>query len=109
MSSVSPASGPTAGDTNVTITGTNLAGATAINFGANAATNVSVVNATTVTATSPAGSAGTVDVTVTTPGGTSATSAADHYTYAAAPTVTAVSPSSGPTAAAPPSDHRREP
>ena len=44
----------------------------------------------------PAGSAGTVDVTVTTPGGTSATSSADQFTYTAAPTVTAVSPTSGP-------------
>ena len=98
VTGVSPSSGPTAGGTSVTITGTNLTGATAVKFGSNAATNVSVVSATTLTATSPAGSAGTVDVTVTTPGGTSATSAADHYTYVtAAPTVTAVSPSSGTT------------
>ena len=38
---------------------------------------------------------GTVDVTVTTPGGTSATSAADKFTYVAAPTVTKISPTSG--------------
>ena len=49
-----------------------------------------------VTATSPAGAAGTVDVTVTTPAGTSATSPADQFTYEAAPTVTAVSPVAGP-------------
>ena len=47
--------------------------------------------------TSPAGT-GTVDVTVTTAGGTSATSSADHFIYTAAPTVTAVSPSAGPLA-----------
>ena len=40
--------------------------------------------------------AGTVDITVTTPGGTSATSAADQFTYEAAPTVTAVSPTCRP-------------
>jgi hypothetical protein len=39
------------------------------------------VNATTITATSPAGAAGTVNVTVTTPGGTSATSTADRFRY----------------------------
>ena len=42
-----------------------------------------MVNDTTITADSPAGT-GTVDVTVTTPGGTSATSAADQFTYIAA-------------------------
>ena len=42
--------------------------------------------------------ADTVDVTVTTPGGTSATSAADKYTYIPAPTVTALDVTSGPAA-----------
>jgi hypothetical protein len=78
---VSPNSGPTAGGTGVTITGTNLTGATAVSFGAVAATNVTVVSGTSITATSPAGSAGAVDVTVTTAGGTSATGAADKFTY----------------------------
>ncbi len=66
----------------------------------NAATNVTVVSDTAITATSPSGS-GTVDVTVTTPNGTSAANPpGDQFTYAApaAPTVTGVSPSSGPTA-----------
>jgi len=83
VTNVSPNSGSTAGGTSVTITGTKLNGATAVMFGATAATGVTVVNATTITATSPANSAGTVDVTVTTGGGTSATSASDHYAYVA--------------------------
>ena len=37
-------------------------------------------------------------MTVTTPGGTSATSAADEYTYIPAPTVSKVEPTSGPAA-----------
>jgi len=41
-----------------------------------------MVSATSITATSPARAAGAVDVTVTTPGGTSATSASDTFTYA---------------------------
>ena len=55
--------------------------------------------ASSLTVTAPAGT-GTVDVTVTTPNGTSATSSADHFTYnaAALPTVTAVSPNNGPAA-----------
>jgi autotransporter-associated beta strand protein len=99
VTGISPTSGPAAGGTTVTITGTALTGATAVNFGTTAATGVTVVNDTTVTAVSPAGT-GVVDVTVTTPSGTSATSAADQFTYSAvaAPTVTGISPASGPAA-----------
>ena len=64
----------------VTITGTGLTGATAVDFGTTPATGVTVVNDTTVTAVSPAGT-GIVDVTVITPGGTSATSPADQFTF----------------------------
>jgi hypothetical protein len=96
VTSVSPSSGPTGGGNQVTITGTNLSGAAAVKFGTVAAAIVSDT-ATQITATAPAGSAGTVDVTVTTPGGTSASSNSDKYTYVAAPTVTAVSPTAGPT------------
>jgi hypothetical protein len=96
VTGISPTGGPAAGGTSVTITGTNFTGATAVDFGATAATSFTVVNDTTVTATSPAGT-GTVDVTVTTPAGTSVASPADHFTYtAAAPTVTSISPTSGP-------------
>ncbi len=80
VSSISPAVGTTTGGTVVTITGTDFIGATAVAFGTTSATSFSVVNNTSITATSPAG-AGTVDVTVTTPLGTSATSSADHFTY----------------------------
>ena len=96
VSSVSPTAGPTAAGTSVTIAGTNLTGATAVKFGGANATGVTVVSPTQITATAPAGSAGTVDVTVTTTGGTSATSANDHYTYTATPTVTGLAPNAGP-------------
>ena len=49
----------------------------------------------TITATTPAHALGTVDVTVATGVGTSATSAADEFTYANLPVVTGVSPSTG--------------
>ncbi len=62
-----------------------------------AATNITVVNDTSITATTPPGAAGTASVLVTTAGGTNV--ANTLYTYLApAPTVTAISPSSGPTA-----------
>ena len=94
VTGVNPSSGPTSGGTAVTITGTNLKGATAVDFGANGATNVTVVSSSQITATCPPGS-GTVDVTVTTPGGRSGTSAADQFSYNAQP--------SSPPPASPPS------
>jgi hypothetical protein len=97
VTGVSPSSGPAAGGTLVTITGTSFTGATAVDFGTKPATSVTVVNDTTITADSPAGT-GTVDVNVTTPVGTSATSPADQFTYVVAPTVTGISPTSGSTA-----------
>ena len=91
VTGVSPAEGPTSGGTPVTITGTGFTGATVVNFGTSAATNVDVVSAMQILATSPAGT-GTVNVTVTGPGGTTATSAADQFTYMS---VTGVSPATG--------------
>ena len=82
VTAVSPAAGSAAGGTTVTITGTGFSGTTVVDFGATAATNVVVVSGTQITATSPAGT-GVVDVTVTTAGGASATSAADKFTYVA--------------------------
>ena len=96
VTSLTPTSGPTAGNTAVTITGTSFTGATAVTIGGTAATGITVVNDTTITCTTPAGSAGSASVLVTTPGGTN--SANTLYTYTAAPTVTSISPTSGSTA-----------
>lgn len=93
VSSISPSSGRTSGGTSVTITGTNLTGATSVTFGGTAATNVSVVNSTTITCTTPARPAGIVSVLISTPGGTNA--ANTLYTYVSPPTVTAMSPATG--------------
>ena len=95
VSGIKPNSGPTTGGTSVTITGSNLSGATGVSFGG-AGGSIKSDSSTQITATSPAGS-GTVDVTVTTKGGTSATSGSDRFTYITpAPTVSLVSPKSGP-------------
>ncbi|MFJ7200682.1 MULTISPECIES: IPT/TIG domain-containing protein [unclassified Streptomyces] len=90
---VSPNQGPASGGTTVTLTGTGLTGATAVNFGSNAATTYTVNSATQITAVAPAGT-GAVPVTVTTVGGTSNTVV---YTYVVAPVLTALSPTQGPT------------
>ena len=101
VTALSPTHGIAAGGNTVTLTGTDLTGTTAVHFGANAATGVTVVNATTVTAVAPAGAAGsTVDVTATTPAGTSPIAGTGNdYTYdqvvTPAPTVTALSPTHG--------------
>jgi hypothetical protein len=92
ISGLSPAAGPNAGGTSVTITGTNLAGTSAVSFGGKAATNVTVVSATDVTALTPAGT-GTVTVSLTTIGGTATLPAS--YTYYPAPAGLAITPDIG--------------
>src|SRR5947209_1898779 len=73
VTNVNPSSGPITGGTAVTITGMNLANATAVKFGGVNATSFIVNSDTSISAVSPAHSPGTVDVTVTTFAGTSAT------------------------------------
>lgn len=90
ISTVAPGTGPVVGGMSVQIDGTNLTGATSVTFGSASAAIVSNTD-TRVTATVPAGN-GTVDVSVTTAGGTATKSAA--FTYAS-PTISGVSPSSG--------------
>ena len=88
VTGVSPVSGIATGGTTVTVTGTNLTGASAVDFGVTAGSSVSVnPNGTSLTVNAPAnpntGTAfgSTFDITLTTPGGTSSTSKLDRYTY----------------------------
>jgi len=69
----------------VTITGTNLTGATGVTIGGTAAP-ITAITATEITATTPAGTAGTASVLVTTPGGTNA--ANTLFTYQTPPSLT---------------------
>ena len=96
LAAASPDEGPTTGGQSVTLTGTNLQSGVQVRFGGTLATLVSVNPAgTSATVTTPAHAAVVVDVSVTTSGG----SATLHggYTYVAPPSITAVSPDSGPT------------
>jgi len=106
VTNVSPAEGPTAGGTSVTITGTNLNTVSAVRFGATSVLrkNIDVVSPTSIVVTSPSASKpGTVDVTVSAAGGTSAINdPGDNFTYLAsqkanklAPTIVKLSPSEG--------------
>jgi hypothetical protein len=65
----------------VTLSGSGFTGASAVDFGSTPASSFTVNNDGSITAVDPAGT-GTVDVTVVGPFGTSATSAADQFTYA---------------------------
>jgi hypothetical protein len=103
VTGLSPTSGATAGYTSVTITGTGLADATGVSFGSTPAVGFTELSPFSIDAIAPPG-ASTKHVTVTTPGGTSATSPASEFTYATAPIasgapkITSISPASGPLA-----------
>ena len=84
ISGISPSRGSVGGGTPVIITGTHLTGATAVTFGGVPAT-FSVSGGTTITATTPAGVVGPVDVAVTTGAGTS--TSPGGFTYEADPAV----------------------
>lgn len=85
VTAVSPSSGPLAGGNTVTITGTNFAGVNEVKFGGTNATAFNVLSSTQISAIVPAGSAGAVDVRVTTTGGSAVLPGG--YTYVAPPTI----------------------
>ncbi|MEV4616526.1 IPT/TIG domain-containing protein [Kitasatospora sp. NPDC049258] len=94
LTSAVPSQGPVSGGNTVTLTGTNLTTTTAVNFAATAATSFTVVSDTQITATAPPSTAGPVNITVTSPGGTSAPNV--FYYYVNLPTLTSTVPSMGP-------------
>ncbi len=81
ITSVSPSSGTHLGGTPITISGQYFTGATSVTVGGAQATAVAVTNDTTITAVTPPGIVGQVDVIVTTPGGTSTITSLDHFTF----------------------------
>ena len=81
VTSISPARGLATGGSQVLITGTNLANASTVKFGTTAA-GFAVVSDTQITAITPVGTvASIVDISVTTPGGTSVASSSSKFTY----------------------------
>ncbi|HEY9440109.1 MAG TPA: IPT/TIG domain-containing protein [Streptomyces sp.] len=82
VTAVTPTSGPTSGGTGVTITGTDLGTTESVTFDGTPAP-FAVVNSTTVSAVTPPGTAGAVDVVVTNPAGSD--TAAGAFTYIAGP------------------------
>ncbi|MEU9763746.1 IPT/TIG domain-containing protein [Streptomyces sp. NPDC047985] len=82
IGTIVPTSGPTSGGTAVTITGTNLDTTDSVTFDGVPAP-FAVINATTLSAVTPPGTAGAADVVVTNAAGTA--TAADAFTYVAGP------------------------
>lgn len=92
---VSPSQGPLGGNTEITITGSNLTGASSVTIGGLPANGITPVNSTTLKARTPqVQTAGPRNVAVTTVGGTA--TAINAFEYLGAPTVTGVSPQLGP-------------
>jgi IPT/TIG domain len=81
VTKVEPSSGTETGGAAVTISGEHLGGASEVRFGGTLASDLEVTSATELTVKSPPHVAGQVNVTVTTPGGSSATGPADAFTY----------------------------
>lgn len=89
IAGIEPATGTSDGGTVVTITGSNFLSGAVVNFGANAASNVSVVSSNSLLATAPAGVPGTVNVVVVNPNALAATNV-NGFTYVASPPPPAV-------------------
>ena len=100
ISSLTPSSGPDAGGTSVTIIGENFTGATAVSIGTSTllAGSFTVVDDTHITFTTPANSAGIVDISVINPGGSAVYPSGFTYFPAPAPTISSIVPNSGPVA-----------
>lgn len=81
IDAVSPSTGTTNGGTWVAVTGAALRRTTGVVFGEVKAAQFRVVSDTELRALSPQHLPGPVDIRVTTPGGRSATSSGDRYTY----------------------------
>jgi hypothetical protein len=97
VTSVEPGAGPISGGTRVAVTGTGFSTATRVLFGGVPGTRLHVLSPTALTVLAPRHAAAALDVRVVSAFGRSAAQPADRFIFAAAPTITEVSPSSGPT------------
>jgi hypothetical protein len=93
VTQVTPAIGPITGTNTVTIQGAGFTSGSTVTFGTTAATSVTFISSTTLTAVVPAHAAGPVKVTVTCSNGTGFLT--NGYRYSSAPIITSVSPSQG--------------
>ena len=97
VTSITPTSGPTAGGTRLRISGAHFRHVTAVLFGSSRGRALHVVSSTRLDITAPAHTGGVSDIRVITRYGRSAARTRDQYTYVPPPTITSITPSSGPT------------
>jgi len=95
---VTPATGSTAGGTEVAISGVNFAAGATVTIGGASPTNVRVVSSTSILAVTGAHQAGQADVTVTVAGVASTLSSAFTFVTLPPPTISSIVPASGSTA-----------
>lgn len=96
ITAVTPDAGPPAGGNTVTIHGTNLFQVNSVHFDQTGAGSFSIDSDNQIRVAAPSGS-GTVQVSVTTAGGTSTVSTCSFYSYLGVPVVTNLNPGAGPT------------
>jgi len=81
VSRLQPLSGNTSGGTQITVSGSGFTFASDVKFGSTSATSFFIISDSEITAFSPAGSVGSVDVMVTNPAGSSPATPADTFLY----------------------------
>lgn len=95
ISGMTPASGSTTGGDSVVINGNYFTPGVSVTFDGTAATNVTLIDASSISVTTPAGERGTADITITNTYGQTTTLLAGFRYLSPAPTVSGFSPTSG--------------
>jgi hypothetical protein len=94
ITDLDPTRGPVTGGTEVTITGADLAATTEVTFGGVPGTDLTIVSDTEIVVTTPAADTpATVEVVVTSPGGSAV---AGDFEYFGVPQLTGIEPDRGP-------------
>ncbi len=96
VTQVSPITGPLSGGNTVTITGIGFTSGSTVSFGSTAATSVTFVSSTTLTAAAPVHVSGMVSITVVSSNGTGILPQA--YDFSGGPIISSVAPAAGPLA-----------
>jgi N-acetylneuraminic acid mutarotase len=92
VTGVWPTSGPPAGGTSIQVFGLRFQSGATVTIGGNPATNVNFVSDTEITCDTPAGTAGSADVTVTNPNSQVGMLAAGFTYQGTAPVITVINP-----------------
>ena len=93
VTTVAPTSGPVAGGTAVTVTGEGFHQGIKVYFGALQATNINVLDGTSLKASTPRGSAGAVDIVISDPDSWGILPAG--FTYEESPELLSITPTQG--------------